>query len=70
MLDFDGISIGHAQGQDVQKIHFCLDVSMQTIIVLEHHMSLRIVDVDYLGFFSLMSTLEESSVANSGPKFV
>jgi hypothetical protein len=34
MLEFDNISIGHAQGRYVQKIHLCLDVSIQTIAVL------------------------------------
>jgi hypothetical protein len=43
-LDFDDISVGHAQGRDVKKIHFGLDVSMYTIVILEHHMSLRIFD--------------------------
>ena len=71
MLDFDGISISHAQGQDVQKLHLCMDVSMQTTMVLEHHIFLRIFDT-HLGvqgmedigellledwFLSLMSTL-------------
>ena len=28
LLDFDGISIGHAQGRDVYKFHFGMDVSM------------------------------------------
>jgi len=36
------------QGWDVQKLHFCLDVSMQTATVLEHQMSLIIFDT-YLG---------------------
>jgi hypothetical protein len=30
MLDFDSISIGRAQGRDVQKLYFGLDVSMQS----------------------------------------
>jgi hypothetical protein len=28
LLNFDNISIGRAQGQDIQKLHLCLDVSM------------------------------------------
>jgi len=44
LLDFDGISVGRTQGWDVQKLHFDLDVSMQTVAILEHHMSLRIFD--------------------------
>jgi hypothetical protein len=44
MLYFDNISIGQAQGRDVHKLHFCLDVSMETIAVLEHHMSLKVFD--------------------------
>jgi hypothetical protein len=44
LLDFDSILVGHAQGWYVQKIHFGLDVSMQTVTILEHQMSLRIFD--------------------------
>ena len=36
MLDFDGISIGCAQGRDVHKFHIGLDVYMQSTAVLEH----------------------------------
>jgi len=42
MLDFDGISIGRAQGRNVQKLHFGLDLSMQTTMILENHMYLKI----------------------------
>jgi hypothetical protein len=44
LLDFDDISIGRAQGRDVHKFHFGLDVSMQSTKILEHHMSLKIFD--------------------------
>ena len=44
LLDFENISIGYAQGRDVQKIHLCLDVYMYTATTLEHHMLLRVFD--------------------------
>jgi hypothetical protein len=44
LLDFGGISIGEAQGRDVQKLHFGLDLSMQTTMILENQMSLKIFD--------------------------
>jgi hypothetical protein len=40
LLNFDDISVGRAQGQDVQKFHFRLDVSMQRTMILDHHISL------------------------------
>ena len=44
LLNFDDVSVGRAQGWDVQKFHFGLDVSMQSTTVLEHQMSLQIFD--------------------------
>jgi hypothetical protein len=38
------ISISCTQRGNVQKLHFCLNVSMQTIAVFEHQMSLRVFD--------------------------
>jgi hypothetical protein len=36
LLDFDGMSVGRAQRQDVQKFHFGPDVSIQSTAILEH----------------------------------
>jgi hypothetical protein len=44
LLDFDDISVGRAQGRDVQKFHFGLDVSMKSTMILEQQMSLWIFD--------------------------
>ena len=44
MLYFDYVSIGCAEGRYAQKLHLFLDVSMHTVMVLEHHMSLKIFD--------------------------
>jgi hypothetical protein len=46
LLDFYSIFIGHTQGRNFLKLHFILDVSMQTFVVLENHMSLRVFDID------------------------
>ena len=44
LLNFDGVSVGCAQGWDVQKFHFSQDVSMQSTMILEHQTSLWIFD--------------------------
>jgi len=46
LLDFDDISMGRSQGQDVQKYSLCQDVSMHTTVVLEQYMSLRTFDTE------------------------
>jgi hypothetical protein len=44
LLDFDNILIGGTKGQDVHKIHLFIDLSMHTIVVLEHRISLKVFD--------------------------
>jgi hypothetical protein len=46
LLDFESILIGYADGRDVQKLHFDMDLYMHTTTILEHHMSLIIFDID------------------------
>jgi hypothetical protein len=47
LLDLDNISISRAQRGDVQELHLCLNVSMQTDAVFEHQMTLRIFDTQF-----------------------
>ena len=43
----DSVSIIHAQWGDFKKLHFCLNVSMQTTIVFENQMLLKVFDTEF-----------------------
>jgi len=46
-LNIDSVSISCAQWGNVQELHFCLNVSMQTTAIFEHQMTLRVFDTQF-----------------------
>jgi len=44
LLDLDSVSVGDSKREDVKELHLVLDVFVETIVVLEYHMPLRILD--------------------------
>jgi hypothetical protein len=47
LLDLNNIYISRTQWCDVQKIHFYLNVSMQTTVIFEHRIMLRVFDTQF-----------------------